>query len=250
MLAVDQAGIGCFLPILPVVPRRRLVSPHSARTTPRAVESSRSRRLSTVICHSSRKYLAESFLSARIGSCVRPMLSPQARPSIEIGMPISAGDIKRSLPHATSKTNELAIFCCSCHRNQTLHNIDVAANARRVQKCSTNELFLLPTFVNDHHWHIRDIQQQVGTVLCLFRYAPNNHRPGLNGQLFVLFEVAVFTCSSQLELARSGCRSPRRPIDLNRRAVDRDRKCALCHGAAESEKAWPEHQDKRPGRPL
>ena len=87
MLAVDQSGIGscflCVLPFLPVVPRRRLVSPHSARTTPRAVESSRSRRLSTAICHSSRKYLAESFLSARTRPYVRPALSPQARPRIE-----------------------------------------------------------------------------------------------------------------------------------------------------------------------
>ena len=48
VLTVDQAGISCFFPFLPVVPRRRLVSPHSPRITPRAAESSRSRRRSTV----------------------------------------------------------------------------------------------------------------------------------------------------------------------------------------------------------
>ena len=79
----DQAGISCFLSFLSVVPRQRLVSPRSTRTTTRAVESSRPRRLSTVICHSSRNYLAESFLSARIRSYVRTVLSPQARPSTE-----------------------------------------------------------------------------------------------------------------------------------------------------------------------
>jgi len=83
VLTVDQAGISCFLPFLPMVPRRRLVSSYSARTTPRAIESPRSRLLSTVMCHSSRKYFAESFLSERIVSCVRPVLSPQARSSIE-----------------------------------------------------------------------------------------------------------------------------------------------------------------------
>ena len=102
--------------------------------------------------------------------------------------------------------------------------------------------------VNDDHRHIRDIQQ-VSTVLRHFRHASNDHRPGLDGQLFVSFEVAVFTCSSQLELALSDCRSLR-PFGGTRRAVDRDRKRALCHGAAESEKSWPEHQDKRPHRPL
>ena len=83
VLTVDQAGISCFLPFLPVVPRRRLASPRSPLTTPRAVESSRTRRRSTVTCHSSRKYLAESFLSTHIKSYVRPVPSPQARPDIE-----------------------------------------------------------------------------------------------------------------------------------------------------------------------
>ena len=49
MLTVDQIGISCFLPFRLVVPRRRLVLPHSARTPPRATEPSRSRLLSKAI---------------------------------------------------------------------------------------------------------------------------------------------------------------------------------------------------------
>ena len=48
--------------------------------------------------------------------------------------------------------------------------------------------------------------------------------------------------ASQLELALSDCRSLR-SFDGTRRAVARGRKRALCHGAAESEKSWPEHQE-------
>ena len=106
VLTVDQAGISCFLPFLPVVPRC-LVSPHSPRTTPRAAELSRSRRRSTVICHSSRRYLAESFLSARIKSYVRAVLSPQARPSTE-----TASDGQRIVHHREVSMRCLARFSC------------------------------------------------------------------------------------------------------------------------------------------
>ena len=100
-------------------------------------------------------------------------------------------------------------------------------------KCPANELFLLPVVVDDHHRHVRDIQQ-VSIVLRLFRHASNNHRPGLDGQLFVSFEVAVFTCSSQLELALSDCRSLR-PFEGTRRAaiVTKTQEGFLRHSEAE-----------------
>ena len=134
MLIVDQAGISCFFPFLPAVPRRRFVSPYPPRTTPRAIESSRSRRRSTVICHSSRRYLAESFLSARIKSYVRSVLSPQARPSIE-----TASDGQRIVHH-----REVLVRCLARCSTFAAATVGLAARSMLFQSCEKLRQAILP----------------------------------------------------------------------------------------------------------